>query len=30
LSARLVDRSGKVLRLAGWPQADSKLVPNIL
>jgi len=30
LSARLVDRSGRVLRLAGWPQADSKPVPNVL
>jgi len=30
LSARLVDRSGNVHCLAGWPQADSKRVPNIL
>ena len=30
LAARLVDQSGNVHRLAGWPQADSKLVPNVL
>jgi len=30
LASRLVDRAGNVHRLAGWPQADSKLVPNVL
>jgi thiamine biosynthesis lipoprotein len=30
LAARLVDRDGKVHRLAGWPQGDSKPVPNVL
>ena len=30
VAARLVDLSGAVHRLGGWPQADSKLVPNVL
>jgi len=30
LASRLVDRAGNVHRLAGWPQADSKPVPNVL
>ena len=30
MAAKLVDRDGEVHRLAGWPQADSKPVPNLL
>ena len=30
MAARLVDRDGNVQRLAGWPRADSKAVPNVL
>jgi FAD:protein FMN transferase len=30
MAARLVDRDGKVQRLAGWPRGDSKAVPNVL